>query len=108
MCVFIVMRKDRTPFDATSVSEEDILEICVILGHFHPLAVLWYSATESVALFYMTEEMQQASHGATKATELHYELITIQVVASLEHHIEAYIAIVGGDHSKLQSPPSGG
>ena len=58
MCIFMVTRKDGTPFDATSVLEEDILEICVTLGHAHPLGVLWYLATESVALFCMTEEMQ--------------------------------------------------
>ena len=57
MCIFIVMRKDGILFDATSVLEEDILEICVTLGHAYPLGVLWYSAKESVALFYMTEEM---------------------------------------------------
>ena len=29
-------------------------------------------------------------------------------MAPSEHHIEVYIAVVGGDHSKLQSPPSEG
>ena len=29
-------------------------------------------------------------------------------MAPLEHHIEVYTAVVGGDHSKLQSPPSEG
>ena len=57
MCMFILMQKDGTPFDATSVLEEDILEICVTLGHTHPLGVLWYLAMGSVALFHKTEEM---------------------------------------------------
>ena len=70
MCMFILMQNDGTPFDATSVLGEDILEICATLGHTHPLDVLWYLATESVALFHMTEEMQQVSHGAIKAMEL--------------------------------------
>ena len=96
MCLFIVMRKDDTPFDTTSVSEEDILEICVTLGHTHPLGVLWYLTMESVALFHMTEEMQQASCSAIKAMELQDEPIAIRVVAPLEHHIEAYITIAGG------------
>ena len=108
MCMFIVMWKDGTSFDATSVLEEDILEICVALVHTHPLGVLWYLAMESVALFYMTEEMQWASCSAVKAMELWDEPITIWVVAPLEHHIEVYIAIVGGDHSKLWSLPSEG
>ena len=76
-CIFTVMRKDGTLFDATFVSEEDILEICVTLGHTHPLGALQYLATESVALFHMTEEMQQASHGAIKAMELQDEPIAI-------------------------------
>ena len=54
-CIFIVTRKDGTLFDATSVLQEDILEICVTLGHTHPLGVLWYLAMESVALFCTTE-----------------------------------------------------
>ena len=58
MYMFIVMRKDGTPFDTTSVSGEDILEICVTLGHTLPFGVLQYLATELVALFCMTEEMQ--------------------------------------------------
>ena len=37
--------------DASSVTEEDIIEICITMGHIHPLGVLHYSATESVVLF---------------------------------------------------------
>ena len=58
ICIFIVTRKGGTLLNITSVSEEDMVEICVTLGHTHPLGVLWYLATESVALFCMTEEMQ--------------------------------------------------
>ena len=108
MCMFIVMQKDGTLFDATSVLEEDILEICVTLGHTQPLGVHWYLATESVVLFCMTEEMQQASCSALNTMELWDELITVWVAAPLEHHIEVYIAVAGGDHSKLWSLPSEG
>ena len=68
--MFIVTRKDGTPFDVTSVTEEDIMEICMTWGYTHPLGVLWYLVTELVALFHTTEEMQWASHSAIKATEL--------------------------------------
>ena len=37
--------------DASSVSEEDIVEICITKGHTHPLGVLCYSATELVVSF---------------------------------------------------------
>ena len=87
ICIFIVTRKDGTPLDVTSVSEEDIIEICVALGHTHPLGVLWYLVMESVALFCTTEEMQCTSHGAIKATELQDKPIAIQTMAPLEHHI---------------------
>ena len=40
MCVFIIMQKDGTSFDVTSVTEEDIMQIRMTLGHIHPLAVL--------------------------------------------------------------------
>ena len=36
------------------------------------------------------------------------EPIAIETIAHLEHHIRVYIAIVGGDPSKPQSPPSEG
>ena len=108
ICIFIVTRKDGTSLDVTSVSEEDIIEICMTLGHTHPLGVLWYSVMELVALFCTTEELQQASCSAIKAMELWDEPIAIQTVAPSEHHIRAYIAIVGGDPSKLWSPPSEG
>ena len=70
-------RKDGTPLHVTSVSEEDIVEICVTLGHTHPLGVLWYSAMELVALFHTTEEMQHASCIAIKAMELWDEPIAV-------------------------------
>ena len=100
ICIFIVTRKDDTLLDVTSVSEEDIVEICVTLGHTQPLGVLWYLAMESVALFCATEEMQQASCTAIKITELWNKPIALQTIAPLEHHIRAYIAVVGGDPSK--------
>ena len=101
-------RKDGTQLDVTSVTEEDIIEVCVTLGHTHSLGVLWYSMMELVALFHTTEEMQWVSHAAVKAMELQDEPIAMLTIAPLEHHIRAYIAIVGGDPSKPQSLPSEG
>ena len=48
--------------DASSISEEDIIELCMTKGHTHPLGVLHYLATESVILFGTTEDLKQASH----------------------------------------------
>ena len=96
MCVFIDTRKDGTPFEVTSIMEEDIVQFCIMLGHIHFLGVLQYSATESVVLFHTAEEMQWASCGAIKATKLCNEAIAIKIVAPTEPHIRAYITIGGG------------
>ena len=84
------------------------MQLCMTLGHTHPLGVLQFLATESVALFCMAEEMQWASHGAIKAMELYDESIAVRTIAPWEPHIRVYITVGGGDPSKLQSPPSEG
>ena len=56
--------------DASSVSEEDIFEICITKGHTHPLGVLHYSAMESVVLFHSTDELQCTTCATAKAMEL--------------------------------------
>ena len=44
MCVLVLTRGDGTPFDAASIQEEDIVEICIWLEQTHPEGVLQYSA----------------------------------------------------------------
>ena len=85
------MKRDGTPFDVTSVLEEDIIEICIRLGHTQPLGVLHYSARESIILFCSADDMQCATHGAIKAMELHDEAIAIRATAPSETHIRACI-----------------
>ena len=87
ICVLIIMYKDGTLFDVTSITEEDLMQICMMLGHVHPLGVLQYLATESVALFHMADEMQQASHSAIKAMELCNESIAIKIIAPTEPQV---------------------
>ena len=52
--------------DASSISEEDIIEICVMKDHIHPLGVLCYSAMELVVLFHSMDKLQHATHGIVK------------------------------------------
>ena len=70
MCPFIITWKDGTPFDATSVTKEDIIKMCIKMGHTHPLGVLHYSTMELIALFCSTEGRQCTTCGAVKAMEL--------------------------------------
>ena len=79
--------------DASSISEEDIIEICIKKGHTHPLGVLCYSATESVILFCTTDELKHASCSIVEITELQNEAIMVKAMAHLEAHITAYITV---------------
>ena len=106
MCLFILTRPDGTLFDAAPVSEEDIMEICIKIGHTLPVGVLCYSATELVALFCSTEDMQCTTNRAIKVTMWWDEAITIRTMAPLEIHIKMYVRAVGRDPLKLQFPPS--
>ena len=36
MCVLAIARDDGTPFDATSIQEKNIIELCVEVGWAHP------------------------------------------------------------------------
>ena len=103
--------------DASSISEEDIMEICIKKGHTHPLGVLCYSAMESVILFHTADELKRASCSIVKITELQDEAIMVKAVAPSEAHITTYITVWHSEPSKgdgelhtppQQFPPSGG
>ena len=68
MCIFILTRGDGTLFNASSIQEENVIEICFQLGHTHPKGVLWYSAIESVMLFHTMDELQVMAHVVMKAS----------------------------------------
>ena len=78
LCLVSITRRDGTLMDASSVSKEDIIEICITKGHTHPLGVLHYSAMESVVLFQSTDELQHTTHGIVKMVEFQGETITVK------------------------------
>ena len=51
LLLITISKGDGTPMDASSILEEDIIEICIQRAHTHPLGVLWYSMVELVILF---------------------------------------------------------
>ena len=73
--------------DASSISEEDVIKICIKKGHTHPLGVLRYSATESVVLFHSPDKLQHSTHVIIKMTEFWGEAITVRAMAPLEAHV---------------------
>ena len=88
--------------------EENIFEICIRLGNTHPLGVLCYSATKSIILFQLTNEMQYATCGAIKATVLHEKAIAIRASAPSKTHMKAYMTTVDGEPSITQPLPLDG
>ena len=93
LCLISITRRDGTLIDASSISEEDIMEICVKKGHTHPLGVLCYSAMESVILFHTVDELKHASHSIVEIMELWGEAITVRAMAPSEDHITAYATV---------------
>ena len=89
LCLLSITRGDGTPMDVSSISEEDIIEICLRKGHTHPLGVLHYLAMESIILLGTLDDFLHASHGLVDVTELQDEAATVQTMALLEAHVAA-------------------
>ena len=101
--------------DASSIMEEDIMEICVRRAHTHPLGVLWYSVPESVILFTNLEDVNCACHTLPDMTELCNEAIMAWTMALTEAQVVAFNVMwhsnpTTGDGelhtSPQQTPPS--
>ena len=79
--------------DASSISEEDIIELCVKKGHTHPLGVLCYLAMESIILFSTTEDLKHVSHGLVDVTELQNDAIMVATLAPTEAHTATFTMV---------------
>ena len=117
LCLISITRRDGTPMDASSISEEDIIEICMKQGHTHPLGVLHYSAMESIVLFSTMEDLKCASCGLVDVMELQNDAIMVMTLAPMEAHMATFTTVwhlkpTTGDgelHTPpQQSPPSRG
>ena len=103
--------------DASSISGEDIVEICMEKGHTHPLCVLHYLAVEFVILLSTAEDLNHVSHGLVDVMELQNDAITVVTLAPMEAHITSFTMVWcskptledGELHTPpQQTPPSGG
>ena len=117
LCLISITRKDGTPMDASSISEEDIVEICMKKGHTHPLGVLHYLAMESIILFSTEGDLKCVSHGLVDMTELQNDAIMVATLAPTEAQIASFTMVWyskptighGEPHTPpQQTPPSGG
>ena len=71
LLVVSITKRDGTLLDASSISEEDIVELCVRRAHTHPLGVLWYSAADSVVLFSNVADVNHTQHVLLDVLEFH-------------------------------------
>ena len=99
MCIFILTKADGTLFDASSIQEEDIIKICIWLGHTHPKGVLLYSTIKSVMLFHTMDELQVVACEVVKASTLCKEAIRVRTSPPSAAHVRAYMAAVNGEPS---------
>ena len=110
-----ITRGDGTPMDASSITEEDIMEICLRRAHAHPLDVLQYSAVELVVLFGNLEDVNHAHCTLLDMMELCNEAIMVWTVAPTEAPVAMFHAMWhlnpatgdGEPHTPpYQTPPS--
>ena len=99
MCILVLTSGNGTLFDAASIQEEDIIKICVWLGHTHPKGVLQYSAVKSVMLFHSIDKTLVTAHGVIKAMTLCKEAIKVRTSPPSATHVRAYMAIMDGEPS---------
>ena len=104
MCVLVLTRCNGTPFNATSIQEEAIIELWVELGQTNPKCVLWYLAVESVVLFHFMDIILVVACVVIKATALHKELIRLCMTPPSTAHVRAYTMVRDGEPSDTQPP----
>ena len=109
LLVVSITKGDGTPLDASSISEEDILELCVGRVHTHPLGVLWYSTVDSVILFSNVADVNCTQHVLPDMMEFRDEAVAIWTMAPAEAQVTAFQVMwhsnpAAGD-GELHTPP---
>ena len=69
LLVISISKRDGTPIDASSISEEDIVELCIGRAHTHPLGVLRYSMVDSVVFLGSATDVSRTQHALLVVTE---------------------------------------
>ena len=108
MCVLVLTRTNGTLFDATSIQEEDIVQLYVELGQTHPKGVLQYSVVGLVVLFHSMDEMLVMAHGVIKAMALCKEPIRLHTTSPSTTHVRAYVVVRDGEPSGTKFPAPDG
>ena len=93
LLVVSITKGDGTPLDASSISEEDIVEICVRRAHLCPLGVLQYSTAELVILFGNVTDVNCTQCTLLAMMEFRDEAIMVWTMARVEVQVTAFQAM---------------
>ena len=90
LLVVSIAKRDGTLLDASSISEEDIVELCIGRAHTYPLGVLWYSAADSVVFLSSAADVNRTQRALLDVTEFGDEAIGIRTMAPTEVQITMF------------------
>ena len=90
LLVVSIAKTDGTPLDASSILEEDIVELCVGRAHTCPLGVLRYSVADSVVFLSRATDVNHTQHALLDVTEFGDEAIAIRTMAPTEVQITTF------------------
>ena len=109
LLVISITKRDGTLLDASSILEEDIVELCVRWVCTCPLGVLRYSVVDSVILFSIITDVNSTQHVLPDATEFRNEAIMTWTMAPAQAHVTAFIKMWHSNPSageaELHTPP---
>ena len=91
LLVVSIVKRDGTLLDASSILEEDIVELCIRRAHTHPLGVLWYSMADSVVFFNNVADVNCTQQVLPDVPEFCDEAIATQTMAPMQAHVTAFI-----------------
>ena len=91
MCVLTITSSDGTLFDANSLQEEDVVELCVGMEQAHPKGVLQLLAMELVVAFQSSKEMLAMACLVTMAMVWHDDPIRLYYQPPTAAQIKEFI-----------------
>ena len=109
LLVVSITKRDGTPLDASSILEEDIVELCIRRAHTHLLGVLRYSVVDSVVFFNNIADVNRTQQVLPDVLEFCNEAIATQTMAPMQAHVTAFIEMwhsnPAAGEGELHTPP---
>ena len=90
LLVVSIAKRDGTPLDASSILEEDIVELCIGRAHTCPLGVLRYSVVDLVVFLSSAADVNCTQRALLDITEFRDEAIAIWTMAPMEVQITTF------------------